>query len=326
MVKHCIAFGFQNRSSKPKCKNLSWHSLPLRRKTLLAQWLVKLRRENTPITKNSYVCSQHFEASCFTKPPGGQRTRLKRDSVATKFIFSTEKPKRKKPTDRATINTSKRKTVKSLHSLFESKNIEFGENSADFLSSSDGGGTEHLENEDLFPTGPENWEQKLKLKDEEISCLLEKAKERQLNNKIQELEKQLEEERSARKELELLAKKKAFSIETVKDNDKLFRFYTGFENYEVFSMVLDFLGRETATHLDYQNTQNLREIKNKYTPGPSRALTVEDEFFMVLCRLKVGLLEEDLSARFGVCQSVVSQIVNTWIKFMFFSISLKRDC
>ena len=84
-------------------------------------------------------------------------------------------------------------------------------------------------------------------------------------------------------------------------------------------MVLGFLGRETATHLDYQNTQNLREIKNKYKPGPSRALTVEDEFFMVLYRLKVGLLEEDLSARFGVCQSVVSQIVNTWIKFMFFS-------
>ena len=76
--------------------------------------------------------------------------------------------------------------MKSLHSLFESKNIEFDENNADLLSSSDGGGTEHLENEDLSLTGPENWEQKHKLKDEEILCLLEKwqAKERQLNNKI----------------------------------------------------------------------------------------------------------------------------------------------
>jgi len=46
-------------------------------------------------------------------------------------------------------------------------------------------------------------------------------------------------------------------------------------------------------------------------------LTVENEFFLVLCRLKVGLLEEDLSARFGVCQSVVFQNVNTWIKFIF---------
>ena len=130
MVKHCIAFGCQNRSSKPKCKKLSWHSLPLRRKTLLAQWLVKLRRENTPITKTlTFVVS-------ILKPVALQNHREDKEP---------EKPKRKKPADRATINTSKRKTVKSL---FESKNIEFGENSADCLSSSDGGGTEHLENED----------------------------------------------------------------------------------------------------------------------------------------------------------------------------------
>lgn len=42
-----------------------------------------------------------------------------------------------------------------------------------------------------------------------------------MNKKIQELENQLEEERSPRKELELLIEEKAFSIETVKDNDKL---------------------------------------------------------------------------------------------------------
>ena len=100
----------------------------------------------------------------------------------------------------------------------------------------------------------------LKLKDDEMSCLLEtwQTKEHEWNKKIQELENQLEEERRARKELELLIEKKALSIKTVKDNDKLLRFYTGFENYEVFSMVLDFLGRETAAHLDYQNTKKFR--------------------------------------------------------------------
>ena len=105
--------------------------------------------------------------------------------------------------------------------------------------------------------------------------------------KVQELENQLEEERSARKEIELLIERKAFSIESVKDNDKLLRFYTGFENCKVFSMVLDLVGRETAAHLDYQNTENLGEIKHKYKPGPSRVLTVESEFFLVLCGLKV---------------------------------------
>ena len=39
---------------------------------------------------------------------------------------------------------------------------------------------------------------------------------------------------------------------------------------------------------------------------------------MVLCRLKFGLLVEDIAARFGVCQSHVSEIINTWIKFMYF--------
>jgi len=83
-----------------------------------------------------------------------------------------------------------------------------------------------------------------------MSCLLEewKTKECEWNNKIQELENQLQEERSARKELKLLIEKKGFCIVSVKDNDKLLRFYTRFENYEVFSMVLDFLGRETAAY------------------------------------------------------------------------------
>ena len=60
-----------------------------------------------------------------------------------------------------------------------------------------------------------------------------------MNQKIQGLENQLEKERIARKELELLIEKKAFSIKTVKDNV--------FENYEVFSMVLDFLGLTWTT-------------------------------------------------------------------------------
>ena len=158
MVKHCIAFGCQNRSSKAECKDLSWHSLPLSNKNLLAQWLVKLRRENTPVNKNSYVCSQHFEANCFIKPMGGQRIRLKPDSVPTKFIFTVEKPKRKEPADRATLNTKKTKIEKSQqHSAPEPINIE----NTDFKSVSDGMETEHLESEGLFQIVHENWEHQL---------------------------------------------------------------------------------------------------------------------------------------------------------------------
>ena len=170
MVKHCIAFGCQNRSSKAECKDLSWHS-PLSNKNLLAQWPVKLCRENTPVNKNSYVCSQHFEANCFIKPMGGQRIRLKPDSVPTKFIFTVEKPKRKEPADRATLNTKKTKIEKSQqHSAPKPINIE----NTDFKSVSDGIETEHLKSEGLFQIEDENWEHQLQLKNDEISCLLEK--------------------------------------------------------------------------------------------------------------------------------------------------------
>ena len=48
------------------------------------------------------------------------------------------------------------------------------------------------------------------------------------------------------------------------------------------------------------------------------ALSVQYEFFLLLCRCKVGLLEEDLACRFKISQGFVSKILTTWIKFVFF--------
>ena len=52
--------------------------------------------------------------------------------------------------------------------------------------------------------------------------------------------------------------------------------------------------------------------------GTSRSLTPLNEFFLVLCRLRCGLLEMDLSFRFQISQSTVSRIIITWINFLFF--------
>ena len=168
----------------------------------------------------------------------------------------------------------------------------------------------------------EQLRRELKLMEEKFTCLQNdyEATQSEMSNKIGELEKQIKEEQEIRKELELQTTRWKFSVKTVKSNDKLFKFYTGFENYQVLSMILDFLGREAASNLDYRNNnkQSTQPNNYKYKPGPSRTLSVENEFFMVLCRLRVGLLEEDLAARFGVCQSVVSLILNTWIKFIFY--------
>lgn len=215
MVKHCIAFGCTNRSSKHECKELSWHSLPLLDKRLLAEWLVKIRRENCPVTKNSYVCSQHFEPACFIRPVGGQRIRLKLGSVPSRSMFSVKKSERKRPCYRGkqTATTVKLKTnktattaAKSALEVFDStlQNneaspvVESGETGNVFVSG------EFVENEN------DKLARELRSKEEKLSKAMKEwqEKELELTNKIKELERQLELERNVRKELEMLNSKK----------------------------------------------------------------------------------------------------------------------
>ena len=40
-------------------------------------------------------------------------------------------------------------------------------------------------------------------------------------------------------------------------------------------------------------------------------------FFLVLIRLRLGLMEQDLADRFEISQSTVSRIIITWINFLF---------
>ena len=53
------------------------------------------------------------------------------------------------------------------------------------------------------------------------------------------------------------------------------------------------------------------------TRGAPRLLTPLNEFFFVLCRMRLGLLEQDLAFRFGISQPTVSRICITWINAMY---------
>ena len=51
--------------------------------------------------------------------------------------------------------------------------------------------------------------------------------------------------------------------------------------------------------------------------GRHHILSPINEFFLTLCRLRLGLLEQDLAIRFQVSQPTVSRIVMAWINLLF---------
>jgi len=107
-----------------------------------------------------------------------------------------------------------------------------------------------------------------------------------------------------------------FRIEQIKDNDKLVNFYTGFPSFLHLLICFRFLG-PAVTALSYDPDKTVEDPTKVCGMGRHHILTPVNEFFLTLCRLRLGLLEQDLAYRFQVSQPTVSRIVMAWINLLF---------
>ncbi len=97
--------------------------------------------------------------------------------------------------------------------------------------------------------------------------------------------------------------------------DSRISFYTDFPSYASLMTCYEFLGPAVHSLMYDANKEVLEcETSKHYQP---RALSPENEFFLVLIRLRLGLMEQDLADRFEISQSTVSRIIITWINFLF---------
>ncbi|KAL3873450.1 hypothetical protein ACJMK2_036566 [Sinanodonta woodiana] len=115
-----------------------------------------------------------------------------------------------------------------------------------------------------------------------------------------------------------------FSIDKVKDDDSMFRFYTGL-TYKMFQSLWQFLGA-SALKLNYWNSA-VSEPEKRLSKqcGRKRIISPINELFLTLIRLRLGLLNADLAYRFGISTREVSTIVLTWTQFLYQSFKpLKR--
>lgn len=244
---------------------------------------MKIRRDVSPnfrITERTKICSLHFKADDFKKSLTGRRT-LKDEAIPSIFAWSNPSPKRKSPRKRPFEIPSQDANKRPLAMPFE----------------------------------------------DEIDVQLE-SRVPPNENDLKKYIKQLEEKNNdlSQKVEELIIKQ--FGIEKFKESSSDICFYTGFPNYETLIACFNFLNPgEDGENIVYVNTVD-REMKscgpnsrsqeysgNKH--GRRRKLSMLNEFFMVLVRMRLGLFELDLAHRFDVHVSTVNRICTSWINFMY---------
>lgn len=98
------------------------------------------------------------------------------------------------------------------------------------------------------------------------------------------------------------------------------RLFTGFQNAESFALIFEFLYPNVITMNYWKGRKQIGTISEKsvvriQTHG-NRKLKPEEEFFMVMQRLRLGLLTEYLALVFKVSPSVVSSVLFTWLRLM----------
>ena len=75
-------------------------------------------------------------------------------------------------------------------------------------------------------------------------------------------------------------------------------------------------GAKSLLYKDSRTTSAKIVTPDYIKRAPKRNLYPKQEFFLVLVRLRLGLLEEDLACRAGISQSHMSRICITWFDFL----------
>lgn len=106
-----------------------------------------------------------------------------------------------------------------------------------------------------------------------------------------------------------------FGLERFGSDPNLLNFYTGFKDYK---MLKDFyLGLESHAKVMTTWKQKQRGSLSTATFPKSEKTGLIDQLFMFLCRIKLGLFEQDLAVRFDISIATVSRILITWSNFLY---------
>ena len=95
------------------------------------------------------------------------------------------------------------------------------------------------------------------------------------------------------------------------------KFYTNLYSLELFKKLHDYIAPHVRRRYNSQTPKLTRQFtRTPVKMGPSRKLSSYDEFLLVLMKLRLGSLNQDLADRFSISLGTVSNIFTSWIKAM----------
>lgn len=109
-----------------------------------------------------------------------------------------------------------------------------------------------------------------------------------------------------------LSERPEFDVQMLKDNDKVTRFYTGMPTYDSFLALVDYLEPKVKAMRSWKGTGTNVEEKRHGLQCFSN-LSVANQLFSILIRLRLGLLITDVSTRFKIPEATYSRMFTTWI-------------
>jgi len=128
------------------------------------------------------------------------------------------------------------------------------------------------------------------------------------------------EQANGRELVHMLVEEKArrdFCLDRFKSDDKKIQYYTGFVTYGMFEACFNFLLPSAKEMRTWQGKRTSTSERTTDKSGPKSKLPLQEQFFMVMVWLRLGLNVEDLADRFCVSPSTVSRIFITWINLMY---------
>ena len=103
------------------------------------------------------------------------------------------------------------------------------------------------------------------------------------------------------------------------NDNSMILFYTGFVSLVMFTAVFDYITPLANSMNSYYYKSN-GKVNEQSMVGRQRNMLLIDEFFMFLCRLKCGLMEQDLANRFNCHLSTSSRKIITWANSLCFAL------